>query len=101
MVDVAIKKVSERDGKDRFVLINATTREVVTVNDVSEATIRRYFGDQGASEAHVNGCEARSVAREERAVHALDGAREGREAMQDDVFEACRAGGGRRGARRS
>jgi len=56
VVDVAIKKVSERDGKDRFVLINATTREVVTVNDVSEATIRRYFGDQGASEALLTDC---------------------------------------------
>ncbi len=56
MVDVAIKKVSERDGKDRFVLINATTREVVTVHDVSEATIRRYFGDKGASDAMLTDC---------------------------------------------
>ena len=56
MVDVAIKKVSERDGKDRFVLVNATTREVVTVNDVSEATLRRFFLDKGASEEMLNSC---------------------------------------------
>ena len=56
MVDVAIKKVSERDGKDRFVLVNATTREVVTVNDVSEATLRRFFRDKGASDEMLNSC---------------------------------------------
>ena len=60
MVEVAIKKVSERDGKDRFVLANATTREVVTVNDVSEATLRRFFRDQGASEAMLNDCLAKA-----------------------------------------
>ena len=60
MVDVAIKKVSERDGKDRFVLINATTREVVTVNDVSEATIRRFFRDKGASNEMIADCLAKA-----------------------------------------
>ncbi|MCA9121400.1 MAG: hypothetical protein H6822_07715 [Planctomycetaceae bacterium] len=56
MVDVAIKKVSERDGKDRFVLINATTREVVTVHDISETTLRRYFADRGTSDAMLTDC---------------------------------------------
>jgi len=42
-VDVAIKKVSERDGKDRFVLVNAKTREVVTVHDVSELLYAATF----------------------------------------------------------
>lgn len=60
MVDVAIKKVSERDGKDRFVLVNATTREVVTVNDVSEATIRRFFRDKGASDEMLADCLAKA-----------------------------------------
>ena len=35
----AIKKVAERDGEDRFVLVNAQTRRVVTANDVSERSI--------------------------------------------------------------
>ena len=60
MVDVAIKKVSERDGKDRFVLVNATTREVVTVNDVSEKTIRGFFRDRGASDKMVADCLAKA-----------------------------------------
>ncbi|HUG69641.1 MAG TPA: hypothetical protein VMM76_17955 [Pirellulaceae bacterium] len=59
-MDVAIKKVSERDGKDRFVLVNATTREVVTVNDVSEATIRRFFRDKGASDEMLADCLAKA-----------------------------------------
>ncbi|MDA1052796.1 MAG: hypothetical protein O3C40_20265 [Planctomycetota bacterium] len=59
-MDVAIKQVSQRDGKDRFVLVNATTREVVTVNDVSEATIRRFFRDNGASEEMLESCLAKA-----------------------------------------
>ncbi len=59
-MDVAIKKVSERDGKDRFVLVNAATREVVTVNDVSEATIRRFFRDKGASDDTISECLAKA-----------------------------------------
>ena len=55
-MDVAIKKVSERDGKDRFVLVDVTTREVVTVNDVSEATIRRFFRAQGVSNELLTDC---------------------------------------------
>ena len=60
MVDVAIKKVSERDGKDRFILVNATTRQVITVNDVSEATLRRFLRDKGASEDLLNDCVAKA-----------------------------------------
>lgn len=60
VVDVAIKKVSERAGKDRFVLVNATTREVVTVHDVSEATIRRFFRDKGASDEMIADCLAKA-----------------------------------------
>ena len=59
-MDVAIKKVSERDGKDRFVLVNPTTREVVTVNDVSEATLRRFFSNKGAGDALVDECLAKA-----------------------------------------
>ncbi len=55
-MDVAIKKVSERDGTDRFVLVNPTTRDVVTVNDVSEATLRRFFSDKGASDEVIDEC---------------------------------------------
>jgi len=59
-VDVAIKKVSERDGKDRFVLVNAETRDVVTVNDISKATLRRFFRDKGASDEMFDACLAKA-----------------------------------------
>lgn len=59
-MDVAIKKVSEREGTDRFVLVNPTTREVVTVNDVSEATLRRFFREKGASEEVIDECLAKA-----------------------------------------
>ncbi len=55
-MDVAIKKVSERNGKDRFVLVNATTRDVVTVNDVSKATLRGFFLAQGATDEMFDAC---------------------------------------------
>jgi hypothetical protein len=55
-VDVAIKKVAERDGQERFVLVNASTREVLTVNDVSEPTLRRFFQQRGANGELVNEC---------------------------------------------
>ena len=90
MVDVAIKKVSERDGKDRFVLVNATTREVITVNDVSEASLRRFFRDRGASDEMLNNCLDR--AREhfgERARKQSVPASDAQETMGDDdlLFE--------------
>lgn len=57
-MDVAIKKVSERDGKDRFVLVNAVTREVVTVNDISENTLRRHFQKNGVGDEAIDDCLA-------------------------------------------
>ncbi len=50
IVDVTIKKVGQRDGKDRFILVNARTRKVLTVDDVSEEALRRYFQEQGAGD---------------------------------------------------
>jgi len=55
-VDVAIKKVAERDGRERFVLVNASTRKVLTVNDVSEATLRRFFHQRGANDDLIDEC---------------------------------------------
>jgi hypothetical protein len=49
-VDVTIKKVGQRDGKDRFILVNAKTRKVLTVDDVSEAALRRFFRSRGVQE---------------------------------------------------
>ena len=55
-MDVAIKKVAERDGQERFVLVNAGTREVLTINDVSESTLRRFFKQRGADDELIDEC---------------------------------------------
>lgn len=49
-MDITIKKVGQRDGKDRFILVNATTRKVLTVDDVPEEALCLYFRQQGASD---------------------------------------------------
>ncbi|MEX0819179.1 MAG: hypothetical protein WD070_06290, partial [Pirellulaceae bacterium] len=84
-MDVAIKKVSEQDGNDRFVLVNAATREVVTVNDVSEATLRRFFHDRSVPDEMLDDCLAK--AREKygkKASPASVPVNEAQETMEDD-----------------
>ena len=55
-MDVAIKKVAEREEQERFVLVNATTREVLTVHDVSESTLRRFFKQRGMTDELFEDC---------------------------------------------
>ena len=59
-MDVTIKKVTERDGQERFVLVNAKTRDVLTVHDVSEPTLRRFFLQRGMSDELIDGCLVRA-----------------------------------------
>jgi hypothetical protein len=66
-VDIAIKKVGRRDGKERFVLVNTETREIVTVNDVSEAALRRFFRQRGVTEELLNQCLERARRRYDEA----------------------------------
>jgi hypothetical protein len=61
IVDITIKKVGERDGKERFILVNALTRKVLTVDDVPEEALRRYFRQQGAEDGLID--EALQTAR--------------------------------------
>ena len=42
-MEIAIKKVGQRDGVERFILVNNRTRQVITVRDVSEDALRRFF----------------------------------------------------------
>ena len=55
-VEIAIKKVGQRDGKERFVLVNARTRQILTVNDVSERSLRNYFRKRGMADALIDKC---------------------------------------------
>ena len=80
-MDVTIKKVSQRDGKDRFILVNANTRRVLTVDDVSEEALRRFFQKRGAgdqllenalSTARQRYAQSASAARVDNAADTMD-----------------------------
>ena len=51
---VAIQKVGERDGRERFVLVNYKTHETITVKDVSEPTLRKWLTGKGMDAAAIN-----------------------------------------------
>ena len=59
-MDVSIKKVGERDGAERFILVNSKTRDVITKGDASERAIRRYFHDLGTDEELISACFQRA-----------------------------------------
>jgi hypothetical protein len=62
-VDVSIKKVGTRDGKERFVLVSAQTRQVITSADVSEASLRRFFEQRGVRQDLIDRCVERAQQR--------------------------------------
>ena len=53
-MEIAIKKVGQRDGIERFILVNNRTRQVITVRDVSEESLRRFCQKRGFPEEAVN-----------------------------------------------
>ena len=59
-VEIAIKKVGQHDGVERFVLVNNRTRQVITVSDVSENALRRFFKKRNISDEAVNNSLARA-----------------------------------------
>ena len=84
-MEIAIKKVAERDGDERFVLVNPTTREVLTVHDVSASTLRRFFQQRGASEALFDECIERARASyQDRSQHAAAAVSEASDTIEDD-----------------
>ena len=89
VVDVAIKKVGQRDGKDRFVLVNVKTRKVITVNDVSEGALRRFFHKRGTSDKLIDQCLQRSRHRYEKAAAASRSVDDGAATVEDNdlLFE--------------
>jgi hypothetical protein len=62
-VEVSIKKVGERDGVERFILVNSQTRRVISANDVDEAAIRRFFAQLGADGELIDACIERASER--------------------------------------
>lgn len=53
---IAVEKCGERNGQDRFVLVNADTGTVITTNDVSEPTLRRFLKSKGNADAMIDEC---------------------------------------------
>lgn len=66
-MEIAIKKVGQRDGKERFVLVSTETREIITVKDVSEEPLRRFFLQLGVADEVINQCLARARRRYDEA----------------------------------
>ncbi len=52
-MDVAIRKIGQHDGQDRFVLVDVKTRRIVTTRDASAAAIKRFFVQRGVADGLV------------------------------------------------
>ena len=59
-MDVAIKKVGKRDGKEWFVLVSTKTRQIITVKDVTETSLRRFFQKRGVGDDAIDKCIERA-----------------------------------------
>jgi hypothetical protein len=66
-LEIAIKKVGQRDGVERFILVNNKTRQVITVSDVSESSLRRFFSKRAISEDAIKSSFTRARKRYEEA----------------------------------
>lgn len=59
-MEVSIKKIAERDGEERFILVNSQTRRVISANDVDEGAMRRFFQQLGADDSLIDECLERA-----------------------------------------
>lgn len=59
-MEITIKKVAERNGVERFVLVNPQTREVLTSGDASEPALRRFFAARGVAKVVLDRCLERA-----------------------------------------
>ena len=84
-MDITIKQVGQRNGLDRFILINAVSRKVLTTDDVSEAALRRFFGQRGTDEATIDQCLERARARFAEGAQPV-AADDAEEANDDDLL---------------
>ena len=55
-VDISIKKVGEKNGDERFVLVDPVTRRVLSMHDSSEESVRRFFAKRGNEGALIDKC---------------------------------------------
>ncbi|QDU98072.1 hypothetical protein [Lignipirellula cremea] len=81
-MDLYPDKVTDAEGAERFVLVDAKTQKVVTAKDVSEATVRKFFQKHGASETAINEALRRARKRFDQKQEAA-----ATEASNDDFFD--------------
>jgi hypothetical protein len=85
-VDVTVKKVSQNDGHERFLLVDSRTRKVLTVNDISEQTIRWFFEKLGADSGLIDQCLERARQRYAETSQAQPSVDHAADTSEDDLL---------------
>jgi len=78
---VVLEKVGERNGKERFVLADIATGQVITKKDVSEPTMRKYLKGTGENDKLIDECLDKARKRFDKA--QMEGGDEGE---LEDIF---------------
>jgi len=86
IVDVTIKKVSQNDGVERFLLIDSVTRKVLTVKVTSEEALRRFFAKRGADSGLIDQCFERARQRYAEATQAQPVVDHAADTSEDDIL---------------
>jgi uncharacterized protein YfcZ (UPF0381/DUF406 family) len=85
-VDVTIKKVSQKDGEERFLLIDSVTRKVLSVNDTSEQAVRRFFARRGAASQLIDRCFERARQRYTETTQSQPSVDQAADTSEDDIL---------------
>jgi len=85
-VDVTIKKVSQNDGAERFLLVDSVTRQVLTVHDTSEQALRRFFTKRGADSGLIDQCFERARQRYAETTQAQPSVDQAADTSEDDLL---------------
>ena len=85
-MDVTIKKVSQNDGDERFLLVDSVTRKVLTINDTSEQAIRRFFKKLGADSGLIDHCFERARQRYAETSQAQPSVDHAADTSEDDLL---------------
>ena len=82
-MEIAIKKVGQSDGNERFILVDDKTRQVITIRDVSEDSLRRFFKQRNIPVEAVEQSLARARKRYEES-HRRSAVDENADTMEGD-----------------
>ncbi len=85
-MDVTIKKVSQNDGAERFLLVDSVTRQVLTVHDTSEQALRRFFTKRGADSGLIDQCFERARQRYAETTQAQPSVDQAADTSEDDLL---------------